>query len=694
MATATPAPTNTKLDRLERVTDLVLVLLETQQPLTLDAIAHQVPGYPAEHAARRQAFERDKRLLRDEGIPVLTERLPGNEQYGYRIDRDQFYLPDLALEPDEQVALHLAVAGVHLGDPSGRDALLKLGAAGLGDVRPIASMVPTPAHIDLFEAVRTRATTTFTYRGGDGPRRVAPLGLWFRFGHWYLVAWDLDRSAVRTFRVDRIEGDVTRGEAGSAEGVVPEGEGAVDVEAALPDEPWDTEAADRVEMRILVDALEARRVADQVGGDKVVVRHDDGSVEVVLGVSSFPSIRSWVLGLADHATVLEPPAFRDELVAWLTALTTSATEAEAGVEVLTDGGTGGAEKGEKAEKAEKVGKVVAAASDEGRTGAAGSARSAPGAETSRRLRRLLAVIGWLAQVGEAPIAEVSKRFGIGEQELVAELELAACCGTPPYTPDTLMEIEVSETSVRAFLPEEYARPRPLTPAEGFAVAASARLLLAVPGSDDDALARALAKLDAALGSHAAVGLDVDAPGFLGEVREATEAGRSMEIEYLSGSRDELTTRVVDPVQVVTIDGHWYLDGFCHRAGDMRRFRVDRINAVRDAPVGDGVPGSGRGSGAGAQRARPLEEMFVPGPGAVEVHVRLEPSAQWVPESVPVRSVTRGEDGRITDVVLDVAGMAWFERLLLQLGPAARVVRPAELTRLAAGAARRVLARYQ
>ena len=50
-----------------------------------------------------------------------------------------------------------------------------------------------------------------------------------------------------------------------------------------------------------------------------------------------------------------------------------------------------------------------------------------------------------------------------------------------------MEIEVSEHSVHTFLPPEYARPRQLTPAEGFAVAASARLLLAVPGSDDDAL---------------------------------------------------------------------------------------------------------------------------------------------------------------------------------------------------------------
>ena len=163
-------------------------------------------------------------------------------------------------------------------------------------------------------------------------------------------------------------------------------------------------------------------------------------------------------------------------------------------------------------------RLVAAASDEGGTGAAAGPRAAPGAETSRRLRRLLAVVGWLAQVGEAPMAEIAQRFGMSEKELVAELELAACCGTPPYTPDTLMEIEVSELTVRAFLPAEFARPRPLTPAEGFAVAASARLLLAVPGSDDDALRRALAKLEAALGHAGAVGLDVDAPGFLGPCR--------------------------------------------------------------------------------------------------------------------------------------------------------------------------------
>jgi proteasome accessory factor B len=297
-------------DRLERVTDLVLVLLHTDQPLTLDSIAHQVPGYPPEHAARRQAFERDKRLLRDEGIPVVTQRLDGEEQYGYLIEREAFYLPDLSLQPDEQIALHLAVAGVHLGDPSGRDALLKLGAAGLGEVRPIATLVPPQALIDLFEAVRTHAVATFSYRAD--PREVAPVGLWFRFGHWYLVAWDLDRGAVRTFRVDRIDGTVRLRPGGDD---VPD---EIDVRGALPDDPWRSEGDDLVTTRIRVDAMEGPRVAEEVGADKVESRSDDGSVVLCLRVSSFAAIRTWLLGLLDHAELLEPAEFRTDMVGWLT----------------------------------------------------------------------------------------------------------------------------------------------------------------------------------------------------------------------------------------------------------------------------------------------------------------------------------------------------------------------------------------
>jgi predicted DNA-binding transcriptional regulator YafY len=118
---------------------------------------------------------------------------------------------------------------------------------------------------------------------------------------------------------------------------------------------------------------------------------------------------------------------------------------------------------------------------------------------------------------------------------------------------------------------------------------------------------------------------------------------------------------------------------------MRRFRVDRIGAVRS----HGQPGE-----ATPHPLRAADDAFVPGPGAVEVQLHLGRGAQWVPESVPVRAVARRADGAVTDVVLDVAGMAWFERLLLQLGPEAYVVRPPELTDLAARAAAKVLELYQ
>jgi proteasome accessory factor BC len=644
-----------RLDRLERVTDLVLVLLNTEHPLTLESIAFQVPGYPEEHGAKRQAFERDKRLLRDEGIPVLTESMPGQDQFGYRIDREAFYLPDLALEPEEQVALQLAVAGVHLGDPSGRDALLKLGATGLGEVRPIASLVPPDALVDLFEAVRVRSETSFSYRGAR--RRVAPAGLWFRFGHWYLVAWDLEREDVRTFRVDRVQGAVMRSGPGSAE--MPDG---IDIRAALPDDPWVSDGAGehQIVTRIRVDAMEGPRVVEEVGRERVERQAEDGSVVLALSVVGFGAIRAWVLGLLDHAEILEPAEFRSEMRAWLGAMIDEAGAAPLAAEPTT----------------------APAVPDDAVP--AGASRGVPGRETSQRLRRLLAVVGWLAQVGEAPIAEVAQRFGMDETELVHELELAACCGVPPYTPDALMEIEVSETSVRAFLPAEYARPRRLTPAEGFAVAASARLILAVPGSGDGALRRALAKLEEALGSHAALGVDVDAPPFLAAVRDASATGQVLEIDYHSASRDESTTRVVEPVQVVTVDGHWYLDAYCRKAGDMRRFRVDRLRGVQV------VDGAGP---VAPHAARVAEDGFVPGPGAVEVELRLGKGAQWVAESVPVRSVVWGSDGLATDVVLDVAGMAWFQRLLLQLGTEAQVVRPAELRDLGARAAQKVLRLY-
>ncbi len=308
-------------------------------------------------------------------------------------------------------------------------------------------------------------------------------------------------------------------------------------------------------------------------------------------------------------------------------------------------------------------------------------------DAGQRLRRLLAILAWLARRERVPVAELAHRFGVGPEELIADLELAACCGLPPYTPDQLMEILIDGDEVVAHLGPELARPRKLSAAEGFALAASARAIVAVPGGDPDgALARALAKLDAVLGERDRLRVELDEPPSLADVRAALSAGLQIEIDYHSASRDELTTRRVDPHAAVFLDGNWYLDGYCHRAGSLRRFRIDRVNALR-------TTGQALCHPAGPTDPPSSDTPFVPGPDNVVVRVAVDEWGSWLADAVPTLAVGPSPDGR-TEVTLAVASPVWFGRLLVGLGPHAEVLDSPELAAAGAEMARRVLARYQ
>src|SRR5580692_7569500 len=236
-------------------------------------------------------------------------------------------------------------------------------------------------------------------------------------------------------------------------------------------------------------------------------------------------------------------------------------------------------------------------------------------DTAIRLRRLLAILAWLAQVGEAPIDQVAARFELTPEALVTELEMAACCGVPPYTPDQLVEIVVNDTTVSTQVGTALARPRRLSPSEGFALAASARALLAVSGSDEDgALSRALGKLDRALGGEE-VAVELDAPPFLPLVSEALDTASDLAISYYSASTDKETDRVIRPLRLFGSEGHWYVDAHCSSAGDVRRFRVDRISSAVLVEAGAPVPGADSGDREPAGGASPDDqrfEAFVPG----------------------------------------------------------------------------------
>jgi len=328
--------------------------------------------------------------------------------------------------------------------------------------------------------------------------------------------------------------------------------------------------------------------------------------------------------------------------------------------------------------------------------------SATRGDAGSRLLRLLAVLTWLARRGRAPTAELSERFGLSPDELIADLELAACCGLPPYSPDQLMEIVVDDQEVIAHLGSELARPRRLTAAEGFGLAASARAISAVHGADPDGnLRSALDKLEAVLGERGVLRIDLDEPAHLAVIQDAARRGRQLELRYWSASSDEETQRVVDPMAVVSIEGRWYLDGYCHRAGSMRRFRVDRVSSVKEtgrntseaAPQRQETPESPIGITARRDEGSGDPGAFVPGPETVVAKLLVDPESAWIVEAVPTLGSVSRRDGRI-EVALPVASSVWLARLLLRLGPHAQVLEPRELADVGRDAARQLLARYE
>ena len=301
--------------RVERVLNLLSLMLDTRVPRTREEFVREIAGYPAQTDANRRAFERDKEILRGMGVPITMETIGDAGEVGYRVRPEDYCLPDLDLTADETAALRVAVSAVSLGDRTGHGALMKLGGVGEQSSAPIASLPIAPALATLFEAFRHRAVVTFSYRGET--RTLEPWGLSSKRGHWYVVGHDRVRDAVRAFRADRIEGDVEVGPGDAFD--VPDGFRADD---HIEDRAWLMSDAQPVTVRLAVDRDHLDSVLGELGADASVepASISDGRPVVEIAVTNRAAFRSFVLGFLEHVEVLEPAEVRADVVAWLEAV--------------------------------------------------------------------------------------------------------------------------------------------------------------------------------------------------------------------------------------------------------------------------------------------------------------------------------------------------------------------------------------
>ena len=259
-------------------------------------------------------------------------------------------------------------------------------------------------------------------------------------------------------------------------------------------------------------------------------------------------------------------------------------------------------------------------------------------------------------------------------------ECIACC-----TSGQLIPVEPDEEDTRAALPAGALGDQPAQAGQLFtmSVRAVGRLTeveefenVVVQTGPDGALVRVKDVGRVELGADPLLG------EHLAAVRRAVEAGERLEVEYYSASRDELTTRRIDPEHLFMAAGHWYVVAWDDRSDEERMFRVDRLRAV--SAVGEtfeprGLEGLGR-------------PLYTRSDRDVTVRLRLGPGARWVAEYYEVERTTDGPDGTL-DVTIPAKDLAWTTKLVLRLAGEAEVLDPPELREMVAEEARSALSRY-
>ena len=197
-------------------------MLATKRFLTKSEIFRTLEGYEGSSETKERMFERDKDDLRALGIEIEVGSFDPlfEDEPGYRIKPENF---EIQLKDLSQVEISLlSVAASAWQDAalgtSALSALLKLRSIGIeSDIDLLPALAPkiTGNSLDLeliTEAISARNRLEFLYRGPDlslTKRHVYPFGYANARGAWYVVGYDLDKSAIRTFKTTRINGEIS-----------------------------------------------------------------------------------------------------------------------------------------------------------------------------------------------------------------------------------------------------------------------------------------------------------------------------------------------------------------------------------------------------------------------------------------------------------------------------------------------------
>ncbi len=305
-------------------------------------------------------------------------------------------------------------------------------------------------------------------------------------------------------------------------------------------------------------------------------------------------------------------------------------------------------------------------------------------DVGQKLRRLLYLVPYVAKHPDGvPVDDLAAIVGMDREQIIKDFDLLSQVGPPDGDPGEYLLVSVENGRVFVDLAQRLTRPLRLTPAEGCSLLLGIRTLRETGIAPfDDALGSAEAKLLKALGRDAeaaerlATGTVVAEPERIvaTRLRALVTAARNhsaVEIEYVSASRGNAASRTVDPYGVVHHAGSWYVVGHCHKRGDTRTFRVDRIARLEQTDETFAVPDD-----FDLETYR-RERLYVPSADAIAVRVHLDPLATArVGANWPMGELSLHADGS-ADIVVDCEGLEWVTGWVLEQGRHAWIIEPTE-----------------
>ncbi len=320
----------------QRLLDLAALLLKAAEPVSWREIQEQFPGdYGGSGEAAIRKFERDKADLLELGIPVRWAAGDEDLPAGYVLDKDEFYLPDLKLPPEDLALLYVAgsAALANGSFPYARDlahALNKLSfaarAPGASEAAALATRRlsaddasdgpgdgGTAGRLEeLSRAMAHKKRVHLVYLGAKRRERterdVEPYGLFQQGGAWYLVGFCRLRTAVRTFHVARIESLAVNSSAPRTPDFAPRKDFSLAEQATR--EPWEFFEHAPVRCRVRVDAAAPAEVLASFG-PRARIEDQGNGVVVEVEASNTEGLVRHVLALGEVAEVLAPKAVRE-----------------------------------------------------------------------------------------------------------------------------------------------------------------------------------------------------------------------------------------------------------------------------------------------------------------------------------------------------------------------------------------------